>query len=55
MGDSESPRDESKVPGAVPALDGLIKPYTGQPMGPFTEADKLPFISEMLSGGFGSI
>jgi len=46
---------ESKVPGAVPALDGLIKPYTGQPMGPFTEADKLPFISEMLSGGFGSI
>jgi len=45
---------ESKVPGAVPALDGLIKPYAGQPMAPFTEADKLPFISDMISAKIGS-
>ena len=27
---------ESKVPGAVPALSGLIKPYAGEYMAPFT-------------------
>ena len=28
---------EEKVPGAVPALAGLIKPYAGQVMDPFTQ------------------
>jgi hypothetical protein len=49
---------EAKVPGAVPALSGLIKPYDGQPMAPFSENDanlglvkdmlefKLPFVPE---------
>ena len=27
---------EEKVPGSVPALEGLIKPYVGNVMGPFT-------------------
>jgi hypothetical protein len=30
---------EAKVPGAVPALAGLIKKYDGQPMAPFSEND----------------
>ena len=29
---------ESKVPGSVPALEGLIKPYAGEYMAPFTAA-----------------
>merc|ERR1719333_1560211 len=29
---------EARVPGAVPALAGLIKPYDGEVMGPFTSA-----------------
>merc|ERR1712078_848822 len=32
---------EARVPGAVPALSGLIKPYSGDVMGPFSAADKL--------------
>ena len=27
---------ESKIPGSVPALSGLIKPYAGEYMAPFT-------------------
>merc|ERR1719284_734713 len=30
---------EAKVPGSVPLLNGLIKKYDGQPMGPFHEQD----------------
>eukprot|EP00427_Karlodinium_veneficum_P062432 CAMPEP_0169337370 /NCGR_PEP_ID=MMETSP1017-20121227/17372_1 /TAXON_ID=342587 /ORGANISM="Karlodinium micrum, Strain CCMP2283" /LENGTH=384 /DNA_ID=CAMNT_0009432885 /DNA_START=57 /DNA_END=1211 /DNA_ORIENTATION=+ len=30
---------EAKVPGAVPALSGLIKKYDGEPMAPFAEND----------------
>merc|ERR1712072_361211 len=37
----------SKVPGSVPALDGIIPPYAGEVMGPFTVADKLPLVPEM--------
>jgi hypothetical protein len=40
---------EAKVPGAVPALAGLIKKYDGQVMGPFNENDaSLGFVKEML-------
>jgi hypothetical protein len=40
---------EAKVPGAVPALEGLIKKYDGQPMAPFTTSDAdLPFVKAML-------
>jgi hypothetical protein len=49
---------EAKVPGAVPALGGLIKKYNGQPMGPFAESDvSVPLVKEMLKwtdkGWFG--
>jgi hypothetical protein len=41
---------EAKVPGAVPALAGLIKKYDGQPMAPFNENDaSLGFMKEMLA------
>jgi len=39
---------ESKVPGAVPALKGLITPYAGEPMSPFSASDSLPLVKEML-------
>jgi len=35
----------------VPGLEGKIPPYTGQPMGAFSETDiGLPFVSNMLEG-----
>merc|ERR1712205_62974 len=43
---------EAKVPGSVPALKGLIPQYAGNPMGPFTAADNLPYVSDMLNGPF---
>jgi len=43
---------ESKVPGAVPGLAGKIPPYAGEPMAPFTVADKLPFVAEMSQWNF---
>jgi hypothetical protein len=40
----------------VPGLGGLIKPYAGQPMAPFSAVDELPMVPEMLNafagGGF---
>jgi len=45
---------EAKVPGAVPALAGLIKKYDGQVMGPFSENDvSLGFVKEMLQVDLG--
>ena len=43
---------EAKVPGSVPALSGLIKPYAGEIMGPFSAADTtLAFVPEMAKYG----
>ena len=40
---------ESKVPGSVPALKGMIAPYDGEVMAPFSSVDAgLPYVSEML-------
>merc|ERR1719213_819358 len=45
---------EAKVPGAVPALAGMIKKYDGQPMAPFSENDAgLGFVKEMLQVNLG--
>merc|ERR1719491_2220449 len=41
---------EAKVPGAVPALAGMLKKYDGEPMAPFNENDaSLGFMKYMLS------
>lgn len=42
---------EARVPGAVPALAGLIKKYDGEVMAPFSETDgNLPGVTTMLEG-----
>jgi len=46
--------------GVVPALQGIIPPYAGQPMGPFSAVDtQLPMVKEMLTvldgGGFPGV
>merc|ERR1719343_1111955 len=43
---------EARVPGAVPALAGLVKPYDGEVMGPFSAADAgvLPGVATMVEG-----
>ena len=41
---------EARVPGAVPALAGKIKPYDGEIMGPFNAGDvNLAFVDQMSS------
>ena len=39
----------AKVPGSVPALNGIIPPYAGEPMAPFAANDNLPFVADMLA------
>jgi len=38
----------AKLPGSVPALSGVIQPYAGEVMAPFTANDNLLLVKEML-------
>ena len=39
------------VPGPVPALTGVIKPYSGEVMAPSAVDANLPYVSSMLETG----
>jgi len=41
---------EAKIPGSVPALTGIVKPYAGDPMAYFSASDaSMPFVSDMMN------